>query len=176
MNILLHTCCAQCFTYTYKKLSKEHSVVGFFYNPNIHPFTEYKNRLLAFKEYAKIINANLVIKDDYCLEEFLRGQLNARDRCEFCYEKRLRETAKFCKENGFDCFTTTLLISPYQKHELVKNIAEEIAEEIGTKFYYEDFRLGFKESKEIYLPLNLYRQKYCGCIFSEKERFAKKLV
>ncbi|MBU4457363.1 MAG: epoxyqueuosine reductase QueH, partial [Candidatus Omnitrophica bacterium] len=92
------------------------------------------------------------------------------ERCSLCWELRLLQTADYAKENSFDGFTTTLLISPYQNHEIVKDISERIAKEKGIDFYYEDFRKGFRESQDKAKELDVYRQKYCGCVFSELER------
>ncbi len=175
MNILVHVCCAPCFTYPHKRLFEEgHDVVGFFFNPNINPYTEYKARLHALKRYTALKPVEMIYKNEYPLEEFIRGQLKAIDggkkRCEFCIEIRLKETAKTASENGFDAFTSTLLESKYQPHDLIKEIGVRSAEEYSTEFYYEDFRVGWKESVAISRELELYRQKYCGCIFSEMER------
>lgn len=179
MKILAHICCAPCFTYPHKRLIEEgHVVTGFFYNPNIHPYTEYRARLHALQRYTSLKPVEIIYRDVYPLEEFLRGQLKAIDdgkkRCEFCFEKRLSETAKTAKEKGFDAFTTTLLESKYQPHDLVKEIAENCAKKYDTEFYYEDFREGWKESIRLSNELELYRQKYCGCIFSEMERYKGK--
>jgi predicted adenine nucleotide alpha hydrolase (AANH) superfamily ATPase len=117
----------------------------------------------------------VIYKDEFPLEEFIRGQLGAIDegkkRCEFCIESRLEETAKAAKEGGYDAFTTTLLESKYQPHGLIRDIGEKLANKHKTKFYYEDFRSGWKDSISISKELELYRQKYCGCIFSEMERY-----
>lgn len=173
MQILIHICCAPCFTYPHKRLLEEgHDVVGLFYNPNIHPYTEYKNRLEALEKYAGIKAANVVYKN-YDMESYLRGALAAGDRCEYCYTCRLAEAARTASVLGFDAFTTTLLISPYQKHDMLAKVGEKTANEYGIDFYYEDFREGYKESREIARALGLYMQKYCGCIFSEKERYFK---
>lgn len=179
MKILVHVCCAPCFTYPHKRLKEEgHEVTGFFYNPNIHPYTEYKARLHALQRYTSLIPVDIIYKDEYLLEEFIRGQLKAMDegkkRCEFCFDNRLNETAKTAKENGYDAFTTTLLESKYQPHELIKAMGEKCATKYDTKFYYEDLREGWKESIRISKELELYRQKYCGCIFSEMERYKNK--
>jgi predicted adenine nucleotide alpha hydrolase (AANH) superfamily ATPase len=120
------------------------------------------------------IKGTKVIYKDYDMENYLRGALASQDRCEFCYSLRLAEAAKTARQFGFDAFTTTLLISPYQKHELLARTGEKIASEYGVKFYYEDFREGYRESRELARALELYMQKYCGCIFSEKERYYKK--
>lgn len=172
MQLLVHICCAPCFTYTHKRLVEEgHDVTGFFYNPNIHPYLEYKNRMESLEKYAELKGTRVIYKNDYDLESYLRGALDAEDRCRFCYACRLAETAKTGSLLGFDAFTTTLLISPYQKHELLAKVGEKIADEYSIEFYYEDFRVGYRESRELARALMLYMQKYCGCIFSEKERY-----
>ena len=174
MRILVHICCAPCFTYPDKRLEDDgHDVTGFFYNPNIHPYSEFKNRRTSLEKYAKIKDAKIIYRNDYELERYLRGALEAKDRCVFCYTDRLGETAKTARSLGFDAFTSTLLISPYQKHEMLMEVGEEMADEYSIDFYYEDFRKGYKESRDLSRDLELYMQKYCGCIFSEKERFFK---
>lgn len=171
MQILVHVCCAPCFTYPHKRLLEEgHDAVGLFYNPNIHPYTEYRNRLEALEKYAETKAAKVIYKN-YDLENYLRGAVAADERCKFCYNYRLAEAARTARLLGFDAFTTTLLISPYQKHEMLAKVGEKTGKEYGIKFYYEDFREGYKESRELARALGLYMQKYCGCIFSEKERF-----
>lgn len=174
MRILVHICCAPCFTYPHARLiEEEHDVTGFFYNPNIHPYSEFKKRMDSLEKYAELKGTRIVYKNDYDLENYLRGSLGSHDRCEFCYTCRLGETARMAGSLGFDAFTTTLLISPYQKHELIVSVAKKIADEHGVGFYYEDFREGYRESRETAKALDLYMQKYCGCIFSEKERYLK---
>lgn len=172
MRILTHICCAPCFTYPHKRLEEEgHEVTGFFYNPNIHPYQEYKSRKIALEKYVELRSAKVIYKDDYDIENYLRGALEVEDRCRFCYTMRLAETAKTARFLDFDAFTTSLLISPYQKHEMLAEVGKKIADENGVEFYYEDFREGYGESREIAKALELYMQKYCGCIFSEKERY-----
>jgi predicted adenine nucleotide alpha hydrolase (AANH) superfamily ATPase len=159
-----------------KKFDK---ITGFFYNPNIHPPSEYKRRKDALSEAASKIEFEVIIPD-YKMEEYFRfifsnnvgGGLkpSPAERCGLCWELRLSKTASFAKANGFDAFTTTLLISPYQDHEKVKKIGEKIASEKGVQFYYQDFRPGFRNGQEQAKKENLYRQKYCGCVFSELER------
>lgn len=176
MRILVHICCAPCFTYPHKKLKeKGDEITGFFYNPNIHPYIEYKKRLETLLGYAKTSGAEVIYKHEYDLEAFLRGALESANRCEFCYTYRLGEAAKAALDGGFDAFTTTLLVSPYQKHELLKSIGKKIEDKKGVPFYYEDLRPGYQESRRISRNLGLYMQKYCGCIFSEKERYRKKV-
>jgi predicted adenine nucleotide alpha hydrolase (AANH) superfamily ATPase len=118
----------------------------------------------------------MIYQQNYELEDFMEeiefGGLPKR--CELCYRLRLTQTAQAAQKNGFEYFSTTLLISPHQKHEIFKKIGPKIGQEFGIKFYYEDFRPGFPESQKLIRQMNLYRQKYCGCIFSEKETFFKK--
>lgn len=175
MKILLHICCGPCATYPVKALREAgHEIEGFFYNPNIHPYKEFSHRLETLKEYAGKVNLTVHIDDRYSLEEFLQKALvNLSERCGMCYETRLREAARYAKQHGFDAFSATLLVSPYQKHELIRQVAEKIAKEEGISFYYSDFRPGFREGVEISKELELYRQPYCGCIFSEKDRYCK---
>ena len=98
------------------------------------------------------------------------------NRCvNYCYRARIAQTAKYAREHGFDAFTTTLLVSPYQKHEELKRVCEEMAEMTGVKFLYRDFRVGFREGQKKARELGLYMQKYCGCIFSEEERYQKQI-
>ena len=181
MKLLLHICCGPCALYPIKELlcRKFDKVTGFFYNPNIHPPSEYKRR----KDALSVGTAHCavptkmtgfeIIYPEYKMEEYFRKVLSKEDspeRCSLCWTLRLSETANFAKNNGFDAFSTTLLISPYQDHEKIKKIGESIAEENGIDFYYQDFRPGFREGQEQAKKENLYRQKYCGCVFSELER------
>ncbi|MFH1905087.1 MAG: epoxyqueuosine reductase QueH [bacterium] len=175
MKLLLHTCCAPCLTYPYKILS-EHGmqVSAFFYNPNIHPFTEYTKRLNCLKDYTEEKGVKLIMKDDYAIEEFLKQVVfRENNRCSICYEIRLAETAKTAKSEKFDAFSTTMLISPYQKHESIRSIGESVAAEFGISFFYKDFREGYRESVSLSKGAGLYRQQYCGCIYSEKERYQR---
>ncbi len=135
---------------------------------------EYKNRLKSLEKYAEIKGTKIIYKN-YDMENYLRGAVAAEERCKFCYDYRLTEAAKTAHMLGFDAFTTTLLISPYQKHDVLVKVGEKTADEYGIEFYYEDFREGYGESREMAKALELYMQKYCGCIFSEKERYFKRL-
>jgi len=185
MRLLLHICCGPCALYPVKELlsKKFDKITGFFYNPNIHPPSEYKKRKDALMQTAgdgRDRPLLEVIVPPYKMEEYFRFVFsnNAGDglkpspaeRCGLCWKLRLSETASFAKANGFDAFTTTLLVSPYQDHEKVKSIGEKIAAESGIQFYYQDFRPGFRDGQEQAKRENLYRQKYCGCVFSELER------
>lgn len=176
MKLLMHTCCAPCSVMCIERLRQEEiEPTLYWYNPNIHPFTEYKARKNTLVEYAKQIGCELLINNEYGLRKFIEGIFpNFSNRCEFCYRIRLEQTVKFAKENGFDCFTTTLLVSPYQNHELIIKVAEEMALKYGVSFLYRDFRPYFREGQTKARELQMYMQKYCGCIFSEEERYQKK--
>ncbi len=173
MKVLLHVCCAPCSIECIKRLREEgNEVTGFWFNPNIHPLTEYKARLKGIKEYSKNIGLEMVYVDDYGLRKFIKNVIKDLDnRCEYCYRARLEETAKYAKENNYDAFTTTLLISPYQRHEVIKNIGYELEKKYNIKFMYIDFRENFREGQKKAKELEIYMQKYCGCIFSEEERY-----
>ncbi len=176
MNILLHICCAPCGIYPIAKLHKDkHLVGGFFYNPNIHPYSEYLKRREEVEKYSKDIGLNVTF-GDYDIEDFFQHIVyneGLNNRCPVCWWLRIKNTAQAAKEIGFDAFTTTLLGSPYQDHGIVKKICEDTAKSSGVKFYYEDFRVGFKEAHEKALKKGIYCQNYCGCVFSEKERLEK---
>ena len=171
-KILMHTCCAPCSTYVIKKLREEgfEDITSYWYNPNIQPYDEYKHRLETLKEYTQMVNVPLIIQDYYDLKEFLQNVINYDGiRCEYCYRIRLEMSVKYAKENGYDCFTTTLLVSPYQKHDLLKKVCEELSREYDIEFVYYDFREGYHEGQQMAKDAGLYRQKYCGCVFSRDE-------
>jgi len=175
MNILLHICCANCACYTLKALQeKGMKVTGLWYNPNIHPYTEHQKRLMAMGYYADRLKLPVIYNEEYGLDEWLEKvngkHYPAEERCSICYLLRINETAKTAKEKGFDFFSTTLLYSKKQNSRLIKNISEEMSKEHGVAFYFENFDSGWKEGIEISRDMGLYRQQYCGCIFSEKER------
>ncbi len=176
MCVLMHICCGPCAAFPFKSLVETgHHVTGFFYNPNIHPYTEFSERLEAVKKFAKQAGVKMIYHDEYDLRGFLRLVLFREDeRCRFCYHMRLLRTAVVAKRGSFDAFTSTLLISPHQNHDLIKSIGEQVAREAGVPFFYQDFRLGYREGYELSKQHDLYRQSYCGCIFSEYERYAGK--
>ncbi|MCK4552350.1 MAG: epoxyqueuosine reductase QueH [Tenericutes bacterium] len=176
MNILLHVCCAPCTNGTLRAINRdEHNITGYWYNPNIHPYLEFKNRLNGVLEYAKDISLDLVVEEEYGLKKFVKMVADDLDnRCSKCYTDRLYATAKKAKELGFDAFSSTLLVSPYQQHLSIKEKAFEIAKEIGVEFYYVDPRPYFREGNADARSRGIYMQKYCGCIFSEEERYLKK--
>jgi epoxyqueuosine reductase len=175
MRILLHICCAPCTIYPLEILRGEAcEVQGLFFNPNIHPYLEYKKRLDTAREYAAREGLEVTVAEGYPIEDFLRRTSTmGNDRCRHCYEVRLRYTAQQARKGLFDAFTTTLLYSRYQKHDLIRTISENIARECEIPFFYKDFRAGWEEGVRLSKEMGLYRQKYCGCIFSEKERFFK---
>jgi len=197
MNLLVHVCCAPCFCFTDKRLREQgHKVTGFWYSPNIHPAAEYDLRLEAMHKYSALKGTPIVFCGGNAPEDIERwaraafsssenrewrtanraddsrfANLESRtvNRCAGCYDVRLREAALYAKENNFDAFTTTLLYSIYQKHNLIRAAGERIAAEVGIQFFYEDFRKGWREGICISKELGLYRQKYCGCFLSEQE-------
>lgn len=176
MNILLHICCGPCSIYPHQQLVESgHNVSGFFYNHNIHPYQEYQRRLQAVRDFASANGLNMVYRDEYALEEFLFAVArNPSQRCNYCYFSRLEAAAKEAAELGFNAFTSSLLYSRYQNHEMIRTTGEKAAQRHGVKFHYEDFRPGWQEGIRLSKEMGLYRQQYCGCIYSEKERYLPK--
>lgn len=173
MNTLMHICCAPCANQPIAQLREEGlSVTGFWFNPNIHPYTEYQARKATLEGYAKEIGMKLIIGGRYDLRSFITNVADNIDgRCAYCYRVRMEETAKYAAEHGFDSFTTSLLISPYQKHEAIAAIAREMGQQYGVEFLYWDFRPLFRAGQDYAREHGFYMQKYCGCIFSEEERY-----
>ncbi len=173
MRLLLHICCAPCACYCVSAFrDKDIDITGFWHNPNIHPWTEYRRRLGGLREFAEIEGLSLLEHDEYPLEKWLKGAMaQDDDRCIYCYRTRLITTAQIAKAKGFDAFSTTLLYSKHQKHQKIIDVAKDVSNEEGIEFLYQDLRKGWKEGVRISKQLGLYRQKYCGCIFSEKERY-----
>ncbi len=172
MKLLLHSCCAPCSVYCIDSLRKENiEPTIFWYNPNIHPFEEYKQRRDCLKEYTSSIGVEAIFFDEYGLDEFYKNTINnLNNRCtNYCYPLRLRKTFEYAKENGYDAVSTTLLYSIYQKHNFIKAYMEKLSKEFEIEFLYRDFRIGFWEGHQKAYDLGLYMQKYCGCIFSEEE-------
>ena len=172
MRLLLHTCCAPCSVYCIDSLRKEGiEPTIYWFNPNIHPYMEYKARRDCLKEYTKRINVDAIFEERYGLRDFCKNVVDDLDnRCKsYCYLVRLEQTAKYAKENGFDSFSTTLLVSPYQNHEALVEVANNMATKYGVEFVYRDFRIGFRVGQAKARELGLYMQKYCGCVFSEEQ-------
>ncbi|MBV6518114.1 MAG: hypothetical protein DYG84_02335 [Candidatus Brocadia sp. AMX3] len=173
MNLLLHICCACCLCAPVQELRKEgFSVTGLFYNPNIHPLLEFRRRLKALRVFQESDPIPVVYYEEYGLREYLKHvDYEGNDRCADCYMMRLRFTAAYAKKNGFDAFTSTMLFSVYQNHEQLKGFSEKLAHEAGVAFVYRDYRYLSDCSHEIAKKKMIYRQGYCGCIFSEFERY-----
>lgn len=177
MKILLHICCAPCTIYPLRILREEgNEVCGLFYNPNIHPYLEYRRRLDTLTSYAGSEGLTVIRDESYPLDAFLRQvAFREEERCPHCYQLRLSYAAQIAKNNRFDAFTTTLLYSRYQKHELIREIAAGVAETHGIPFFYRDFREGWSEGVRVSKASGMYRQPYCGCIYSERERYGGNL-
>ncbi|MDH7498860.1 MAG: epoxyqueuosine reductase QueH [candidate division NC10 bacterium] len=176
MRILLHLCCAPCSTFCLESLRQEgHDLLGFFYNPNIHPFREYLLRQEAMQRYSREAALPVLWMPEEGMESFFRQvAFHEPDRCRICYRMRLFRAAEMASQRGYPAFTTTLLISPYQKHDLLREVGFEAAERTGVLFYYKDLRSGWRWSRQRAKELNLYRQTYCGCLYSEKERLLER--
>ena len=173
MKVLLHICCANCAIYPIKSMREEDlEVMGFFYRHNIHPYTECLRRQEALEAYAEQIDLKVIYQEGYDLEGFIRNvAFRETERCNYCYHDRLRSTALLAKRGKFDYFTSTLLYSKHQKHALIRSIGDSIGKSVGIPFLYQDYREGWKEGIECSKQMGLYRQHYCGCVYSEKERF-----
>jgi predicted adenine nucleotide alpha hydrolase (AANH) superfamily ATPase len=169
----MHICCANCALYPLSVVKQKGiDVKGLWFNPNIHPYEEYKNRLDALKKLKNLWDLNIEYIDYYGLKEFLSNVAGNEDnRCEYCYTVRLEKTAKMAREINADAFTTSLLVSPYQKFNAIIDVGKMMQDRYLVEFYAEDFRNGFNEGRRISKELELYRQKYCGCIYSEMERY-----
>ncbi|RLC92014.1 MAG: hypothetical protein DRI39_09040 [Chloroflexi bacterium] len=174
-SLLLHTCCAPCATCCVQHWRQQGlDVTAFWYNPNIHPFTEHEARLQSLQSYAQAEGIPLIVSGGYDMVAYFRAVVgHESERCGHCFRLRLSMTAVIARLRGFDGFSTTLLISPYQDHELLRQVGEEVAGRHGVGFIYEDMRSSFRESQRLSRELGLYRQKYCGCVYSEWERFGK---
>lgn len=176
MKLLMHICCSNCSIYPLQDtLAKGIDVTGLWFNPNIHPYTEYKKRLESLKKLQALWSFDVEYIDRYPLDDFLKSVVGqGANRCSVCYAIRLEKTAETAKMMGCDGFTTSLLASPYQKFVIINELGKEMARKHGVAFYQEDFRKGWHISKSLSTELDLYKQKYCGCIFSEMERYRKK--
>jgi len=192
-RVLAHICCGPCSIYPIKELLKGRAdggstpdVCGFFYNPNIHPYSEFKKRLEAAKTLSNHLSLDVIFHEKYEPSVFVKGMNAAASqsgkrhpehgrRCLYCYENRLEKTAQAAVEFGFKYFTTSLLYSKYQMHDEIKKTGIDLGEKYGIIFYYEDYRSGWVEGIEESRALGLYRQNYCGCIYSKLERNAEKM-
>lgn len=170
MKLLMHMCCAPCAVYPVSILESEGlELHGLFYNPNIHPIDEHKRRRDNVELFAGMKNIPVTFMDDYMQATWEKFTGPEDLRCNMCYSIRMDKAAQYAKMNGFDAFTTSLLVSPYQKHDLIKELGEKAAEKHGVEFYYRDFRPGFRQGQQMARDMGLYRQKFCGCIISFNE-------
>lgn len=171
-TVLLHICCGPCAISPVGVLEQQgYEVDGFFYNPNIHPFSEYKRRLEAVVGMSERLGLD-VLYHRYDFEDFLRKMSAFHQRSEqhrFCWQVRLEETAKMAQAKGIGAFTTTLLSSPYQDIEQIKVLGRQSGAQYGLDFLDLDFRAVFSDSHKFSREWKLYHQNYCGCLYSEKE-------
>lgn len=184
-SLLLHSCCGPCSSYCIEYLSQFFSITVFYYNPNIYPDEEYYHRV---KEQQRFINEFPAkhkvsfIEGDYDTDRFyemakgLENEPEKGGRCHKCYYLRLRRTAEVALEKGFDFFTTTLTISPMKDSQILNEIGFSIAEELGARWLPSDFKKkeGYKRSTELSREYNMYRQDYCGCVYSYRDRQQQK--
>jgi predicted adenine nucleotide alpha hydrolase (AANH) superfamily ATPase len=175
-KVLLHMCCGPCAIYPVKVLRKHgYELMGYFHRQNIHPYTECQQReatLMAFAEAEKI---RVLHEPGYDIETFLQNvAFREQNRCLYCYHARLKAAAHIARRGRFHGFTTTLLYSKFQRHEEIRSIGDAIGRKMGIPFLYFDFRTGWKEGIAASKARGMYRQQYCGCIFSERDRYVKK--
>ncbi len=174
-SVLIHSCCAHCAAYTIDYWrQQDYEVTALWYNPNIHPYTEHQHRLEAMQSLAQEVNLPLVATEGYDMIDYFRqvvGHEQEPERCQYCFRLRLSKTAETARQMGIDAFTTTLLISPHQKHDLLHKIGRELAKEKGIEFLYADLRKRYSDSRRMTKKLDLHRQQYCGCVYSEWERY-----
>ena len=174
MKLLLHSCCGPCSVQCIKALIEDSIKPDiFWYNPNIHPYTEYCSRRDSLTKFAKDKGISVIMENEYGLRSFVKAVESepAGGRCAYCYRTRLERTAAVAAENHYDAFSASLLISPYQNHDLLRKTGEEAAAQHGVSFFYQDFRPRFREGQKEAREAGYYMQKYCGCIYSEEERY-----
>lgn len=176
-KLLLHVCCAPCATGVIHKLNNDggFDITGYYYNPNIHPLMEHESRKTSVEALSKDENIK-VLYDDQLMVNYWKENLDGpkERRCKLCYTLRIDHIARTAKEKGFEAFTTTLLVSPWQDHENIRHIAETAEKKYGVRFIYQDFRPFYREGKNEAYRRGYYMQKYCGCIFSYQESDHKK--
>ena len=180
-KLLIHSCCAPCSSYCLELLSQYFEVTVFYYNPNIYPPEEYTMRVAEQDRFVKefpaknkisFVEGNYDTDKFYAMAKGMEHVKEGGERCFACYELRLRETAEFAKANGFDFFTTTLSISPLKNAQKLNEIGSKLELEYDIKYLYSDFKKqnGYKRSTEISDEYEMYRQYYCGCVYSKKQR------
>ena len=173
-KLLLHVCCGPCSTHVIETLREKYDLTLFFYNPNVEPVNEYEQRLETAEKYAKELGLPLIVGDYDNIEWHNAVQGHEQDeeggeRCSICFRYRLEKTAELAKEKDFDLFITTLSVSPYKNAEVINIIGLELAKKYGIEFLESDFKKhgGYMHSVELSKKHNLYRQHYCGCLFSK---------
>ena len=173
MKLLLHSCCAYCAAYTAGYWGRQGwQVTAFWYNPNIHPFREHQLRLEAMLALADKTGLPLMVDEGYAVIDYFKTVRAAGGvRCQGCFQLRMGRTAERARQGGFSAFTTTLFISPHQKHRLLRRTGQALAEGTGIPFLDTDLRGGYRESHRMGHELRLYHQSYCGCLYSEWERY-----
>jgi epoxyqueuosine reductase len=173
-SILIHICCAPCAIEVIAEVKRMgfKDIIGYYANPNIHPYSEFKKREAELMRYSQSVGlkSEYLDYDPVSFFKALDGEYQEPKRCLRCWELRLRLTAEFAKNKGIENFSTTLLISPYQSQELIVELGRRVGEEFGLRFVSSNFRKFYSEGRRKAKELDLYRQNYCGCIFSESER------
>ncbi len=167
-NVLLHICCGPCSLYCIDDLKENfrYNITGYFFNPNIHPYDELIRRKGSTEKACSNKNIPLIIDEDYDIQKWKAWKNSCAERCAMCYTVRAEQTAKKAASLGFEYFTSTLFVSPYQNHDLMKQIFIEAGNKYKVEFLYRDFREGFRQGQQQARELGIYRQKYCGCIKS----------
>lgn len=175
-KILLHICCGPCASFPVPQLREEgFDLMGYYYNPNIHPYTEWVKRKEALQNYAAAVDLKVLYDEDYDPAQYFQAVSHREARrCFYCYQLRLEKAAQIAKKGKFDAFSTTLLVSRYQRHEWIQALGEAIGEKYEIPFLYRDFREGFQQTGVLAREMGLYRQQYCGCLYSEVERYRRK--
>ena len=181
-RLLLHACCGPCSSYVIEYLSKYFDITIYYYNPNIYPKEEYERRLEELKKFISVFNDKVNVIEELYNEEDYNNSVSGLEhlgeksiRCYECYKFRMDKAALYAKENNYDYFTTTLSISPHKNSKWINEIGELLQNKYNIKYLYSDFKKkeGYKRSLELSKKYNLYRQDYCGCKYSKKERLGE---
>jgi predicted adenine nucleotide alpha hydrolase (AANH) superfamily ATPase len=173
MRLLLHVCCGPCAAGAMPFWQpRVREIVGFFFNPNIHPLLEYRRRLTGARELGAALDVKMAVDEVYDPQSWFSAVATGEPgRCGRCISLRLDRAAREALEQGCDCFSTTLTISPWQDHEAIRESGSAAARTHGVEFLYEDLRPHYRESRRRTKELGIYRQQYCGCLISEWERY-----
>jgi len=170
VKLLLHTCCGPCFLGTWQDLKdSDFEITNYYFNPNIYPESEHQKRLVALRLAAAGKTAGVIVieyEPELHAEAIAGHEDDFPGRCTHCYKIRLEKTAEYAKEHGFDAFSTTLLVSPYQQHDVLRKLGEATAAKFGVRFHYVDWRSYYREGQNEARFIPIYRQKYCGCKYS----------